>query len=47
MIELWEGDMGTGICEEVRRDDPIARVKAMKSVCNGDKRRADNCRLDR
>ena len=47
IVELWEGDVGTCICEEVGRDYPISRVEAMEGVCNGDKRRADNCSLNR
>lgn len=38
--------MGTRIGKEVRCDNPVARVEAMKGVCNGNKRRADDCGLD-
>lgn len=45
-MNSWEGDVRTGICEEVGCDDLISRVEAMEGVRNGDKCCADYGSLD-
>ena len=42
-----EGNVRTGVCEEVGCDNPVSRVEAMEGVCNGDECCADNRSLDR